>query len=185
MRGSLACRAVNKRIQLPALLAVAAMGVVGCGGSEATKTADIPAAAAPAAPPAPKPSTNLKDTKSKPVVPAQKGAPPKKLVVKDIVVGKGRAAKKGDNLSMQYVGVLFKGGEQFDASWDNGSPFDFTLGQHKVIQGWDKGLVGIKAGGRRELIIPPNLAYKAQGQPPTIPPNATLVFIVDALKVGK
>jgi FKBP-type peptidyl-prolyl cis-trans isomerase len=176
---------VIKRNHLPVLLAGAAMAVAGCGGSEATKTADIPAADAPAPPPPPKASTNLKDTKSKPVVPKQTGAPPKKLVVKDIVVGKGPAAKKGDNLSMQYVGVLFNGGEQFDASWDNGSPFDFQLGKGNVIPGWDKGLVGIKAGGRRELIIPAKLAYGAQGQPPTIPPNAALVFIVDALKVGK
>jgi peptidylprolyl isomerase len=175
---------VIQRTQISALLVAAAIGVAGCGGSSATKTADIPAADAPPAPPAPKASTNLKDTKSKPVVPAQTGAPPKKLVVKDIVVGKGRAAKKGDNLSMQYVGVLFKGGEQFDASWDNGSPFDFTLGQGKVIPGWDKGLVGIKPGGRRELIIPAKLGYGAQGQPPTIPPNAALVFIVDALSVS-
>src|SRR4051794_14148724 len=173
-----------KRTHLTAVLAGAAIAVTGCGGSEPTKTAQIPAGAAPAAPPAPKASTNLKDTKSKPVVPAQKGPPPKKLVVKDIVVGKGKAAKKGDKLSMQYVGVLYKGGEQFDASWDNGSPFGFTLGQGMVIAGWDKGLIGIKPGGRRLLIIPPNLAYKAQGQPPTIPPNATLVFIVDALSVS-
>jgi peptidylprolyl isomerase len=175
---------VIKRTHLTALLAAIAIAVAGCGGSSATKTAEIPAGAAPAPPPAPKASTNLKDTKSKPVVPKQTGAPPKKLVVKDIVVGKGKAAKKGDKLSMQYVGVLFKGGEQFDASWDNGSPFDFTLGQGNVIKGWDKGLVGIKPGGRRELIIPPNLAYGAQGQPPTIPPNSPLVFIVDALSVS-
>jgi FKBP-type peptidyl-prolyl cis-trans isomerase len=174
-----------QRTHLTALLAGAAIAVAGCGSSEPTKTAAIPAGPAPAAPPAPKASTNLKDTKSKPVVPKQTGAPPKKLVVKDIVVGKGPAAKKGSKLSMQYVGVLFQGGEQFDASWDNGSPFDFTLGQGNVIKGWDQGLIGIKAGGRRELIIPPKLAYGATGQPPTIPPNAALVFIVDALKVGK
>jgi peptidylprolyl isomerase len=175
---------VIKRTHLTALLAGAAIAVAGCGSSEPTKTAEIPAGTAPAPPPPPKASTNLKDTKSKPVVPAQKGPPPKKLVVKDIVVGKGKPAKKGDKLSMQYVGVLYKGGEQFDASWDNGSPFDFTLGQGMVIAGWDKGLIGIKPGGRRLLIIPPNLAYKAQGQAPTIPPNATLVFIVDALSVS-
>ena len=173
-----------ERTHLSALFVAAAIAVAGCGGDEATKTAEIPAGPAPAAPPAPKASTNLKDTKSKPVVPKQTGAPPKKLVVKDIVVGKGRAAKKGDKLSMQYVGVLFDGGEQFDASWDNGSPFDFELGQGNVIKGWDKGLVGIKPGGRRELIIPAKLGYGKQGQPPTIPPNAALVFIVDALKVS-
>ena len=159
--------------------------MAGCGGGDdTTKTADIPAADAPPAPPPPKPSTDLKDTKTKPVVPKQTGSPPKKLVVKDIVKGKGRAAKKGDNLSMQYVGVLFTDGSEFDSSWDRGSPFNFVLGKGNVIKGWDQGLVGIKPGGRRELIIPAKLAYGAQGQPPAIPPNATLVFIVDALKVG-
>ncbi|MEA2469380.1 MAG: hypothetical protein QOE38_378 [Thermoleophilaceae bacterium] len=173
-----------KRTYLPALLVTAAVAVAGCGGSGTTTTAAIPAGPAPTAPPPPKASTNLQDTKSKPVVPKPTGAAPTKLVVKDIVVGKGKAAKKGDMLSMQYVGVLFNGGQQFDASWDNGSPFDFQLGQGKVIPGWDKGLVGIKPGGRRELIIPGKLAYGAQGQPPTIPPNAALVFIVDALSVS-
>jgi FKBP-type peptidyl-prolyl cis-trans isomerase len=106
-------------------------------------------------------------------------------VVKDIVTGKGRPAKKGAQLSMQYVGVTYADGKQFDASWDNGQPFKFQLGKGSVIKGWDQGLVGIKPGGRRELIIPPKLGYGAQGQPPSIPPNATLVFIVDALSVGK
>jgi peptidylprolyl isomerase len=165
---------------------VAAIAVAGCGGDDSSTTADIPAGAAPAAKPVttPQASTNLKDTKSKPQVPPQKGAPPKKLVVKDIVVGKGRAAKKGDKLSMQYVGVLYDDGSEFDSSWDSGQPFEFTLGQGMVIKGWDQGLVGIKPGGRRQLTIPANLAYGAQGQPPTIPPNAALVFIVDALKVS-
>ena len=172
------------RYALAVCAAAGAIAVAGCGGSDATKTADIPAAPAESAPPPPKASTNLKDTKSKPAVPKQTGAPPKKLVVKDIVVGKGRAAKKGDNLSMQYVGVLFKGGTEFDNSWDKGSPFEFTLGKGMVIKGWDQGLVGIKPGGRRELIIPAKLAYGAQGQPPAIPGNAALVFIVDALKVS-
>ena len=172
------------RYAIAACAAAGAIAITGCGGNDATKTADIPAAPAASAPPPPQASTNLKDTKSKPVVPKQTGAPPKKLVVKDIVKGKGRAAKKGDKLSMQYVGVLFKGGTEFDSSWDKGQPFEFTLGKGMVIKGWDQGLVGIKPGGRRELIIPAKLAYGAQGQPPSIPGNAALVFIVDALKVS-
>jgi peptidylprolyl isomerase len=177
---------VNKRIHLPAVLAAAAIAVAGCGGGggKAT-TADIPAGPAPTTPPPPQPSTNLKDTKTKPAIPKPTGSPPKKLVVKDIVAGKGKAAKKGDQLSMQYVGVTFADGKEFDSSWDSGSPFKFQLGQGSVIKGWDQGLVGIKPGGRRELIIPSNLAYGAQGRPPSIPPNAALVFIVDALSVGK
>jgi FKBP-type peptidyl-prolyl cis-trans isomerase len=170
------------------LLGSAAMAVAGCGGGggKAT-TADIPAGPGPAAttPATPKASTNLKDTKVKPAVPKQKGPPPKKLVVKDIVVGKGRPAKKGDRLTMQYVGVTYADGNEFDSSWDRGQPFKFQLGQGSVIKGWDQGLVGIKPGGRRELIIPAKLGYGATGQPPSIPPNAALVFIVDAQSVGK
>src|SRR2546421_186771 len=99
--------------------------------------------------------------------------------------GGGKAAKKGDQLSMQYVGVTFADGKEFDSSWNSGSPFQFQLGKGSVIKGWDQGLVGIKPGGRRELIIPAKLAYGARGRPPSIPPNAALVFIVDALSVGK
>lgn len=176
-----------KRTHLAALLAVTAIAVAGCGGSDSSTTADIPAGPGPAAPPppqAPKPSTDIKDTKSKPTIPKPTGKPPTKLVVRDIVKGKGRAAKKGDNLSMQYVGVTFDDGQEFDASWDKGTPFEFQLGKGMVIKGWDQGLVGIKPGGRRELIIPAKLGYGAQGQPPSIPPNAALVFIVDAVKVS-
>jgi FKBP-type peptidyl-prolyl cis-trans isomerase len=168
------------------LLGSAAIALAGCGGGGGSATtADIPAAASPTTPAAPKASTNLKDTKTKPAIPKPSGAPPKKLVMKDIVVGKGRAAKKGDQLSMQYVGVTFADGKEFDSSWDSGQPFKFQLGKGSVIKGWDQGLVGIKPGGRRELIIPSQLAYGATGQPPSIPPNAALVFIVDALSVGK
>ncbi len=98
----------------------------------------------------------------------------------DVVDGKGRAAKAGDNLVVHYVGVLYKTGKQFDASWDGGRPFPFTLGQGAVIPGWDQGLQGMKVGGRRLLIIPPDLAYGAQGQG-SIGPNETLVFVVDLL----
>jgi peptidylprolyl isomerase len=174
---------VIKRTYLTALLATAAIAVAGCGSSTST-TAEIPAGPAPSAPPAPKASTNLKDTKTKPSIPTPTGKPPTKLVVKDIVQGKGRAAKKGDQLSVQYVGVTFSTGQEFDASWDRGSPLPVQLGKGMVIKGWDQGLVGIKPGGRRELIIPANLAYGAQGQPPTIGPNEPLVFIVDALSVS-
>ncbi|MEA2442680.1 MAG: peptidylprolyl isomerase [Thermoleophilaceae bacterium] len=170
---------------VPILFAVAVLAFAGCGGDDKGTTADIPAGPAPSAPPPPKASSNLKDTKSKPTIAKPKGSPPKKLVVRDIVKGKGRAAKKGDQLSMQYVGVTFDDGQEFDSSWDSGSPIDFKLGTGGVIEGWDRGVVGIKPGGRRELIIPSKLAYGAQGRPPSIPPNAALVFIVDALSVGK
>jgi peptidylprolyl isomerase len=77
--------------------------------------------------------------------------------------------------------VLYNGGKEFDASWKRNQTFPFTLGQGSVIKGWDQGLVGMKVGGRRELIIPPALAYGAAGSPPTIPGNSTLIFVVDLL----
>ena len=120
------------------------------------------------------------DLSSKPEVPRLSGKEPTKLVSEDIVKGTGRAAKAGDNIVVHYVGVLYKDGEQFDASWDSGSPFNFTLGQGMVIPGWDQGLEGMKVGGRRILVIPSDLAYGDQGQG-SIPPGATLVFVVDML----
>jgi peptidylprolyl isomerase len=86
-------------------------------------------------------------------------------------------------VTVQYVGIAWSTKTQFDASWDNGSPFPFTLGQGEVIQGWDQGVAGMKVGGRRLLIIPPSLGYGAQGAGGAIGPNETLVFVVDLLKV--
>lgn len=125
-----------------------------------------------------------KDTKVKPVIDKPTGSPPKRLVKEDVVKGKGPAAKAGDNVTVQYVGVNFSTGEQFDASWDRGEPFTFQLGQGAVIKGWDKGVVGMKAGGRRQLTIPPELGYGAQGTPDgSIPPNETIVFVVDLVSI--
>lgn len=117
----------------------------------------------------------------KPVVAKGTGAAPKTLVIHDLIVGKGPAAKAGQSLTVQYVGVLFKTGAQFDASWDHGQPFSFTLGQGSVIPGWDRGLVGMHVGGRRQLVIPAALGYGASGSPPTIPPNAALIFDIDLI----
>ena len=91
------------------------------------------------------------------------GPPPKTLQIDDITEGDGAEAKAGDTLTMQYVGVNYSNGKQFDASWDNGQPFTFQLGAGSVIPGWDQGIQGMKVGGRRELIIPPDLGYGAQG----------------------
>jgi FKBP-type peptidyl-prolyl cis-trans isomerase len=108
------------------------------------------------------------------------GPAPSTLQVKDIIKGKGPAAKPGDQLSVQYVGVLYKNGKEFDSSWSrNAQPFAFQLGAGQVIPGWDKGVKGMRVGGRRELIIPARLAYGPQGQPPTIPPDAPLLFVID------
>jgi peptidylprolyl isomerase len=122
--------------------------------------------------------------KTKPKVTVPKGAPPKKLEVRDIEAGTGAEAKAGDEVTVQYVGVNYKTGKEFDASWDRGEPFIFQLGAGMVIPGWDQGVEGMKVGGRRELIIPPELAYGPQGQPPEIGPNETLIFVIDLLEVG-
>lgn len=123
------------------------------------------------------------DTSVKPDVPAQSGPPPSGLESTDVVDGDGDIAETGDTVTVQYVGVDYETGEQFDASWDNGQPFTFKLGSGQVIPGWDQGVTGMKVGGRRELIVPPDLAYGAQGSPPAIGPNATLVFVIDLLDV--
>jgi peptidylprolyl isomerase len=119
----------------------------------------------------------------KPKIEVPDTPPPKTLVVKDLKTGEGDAAKAGDQISVQYVGVDYETGKEFDASYDRGQPFDLQLGAGSVIPGWDKGIVGMKVGGRRELTIPPDLAYGAQGQPPSIGPNATLIFVIDLVSI--
>jgi peptidylprolyl isomerase len=126
---------------------------------------------------------DLTDTSVKPVIDKPSGTPPRRLVTEDIVKGKGPRAKPGDTVIVNYVGVSFSTGEEFDASWDTGQPFPVQLGAGNVIEGWEKGLVGIREGGRRELIIPPEQAYGAKGAPPSIGPNETLVFVIDALAI--
>ena len=120
----------------------------------------------------------------KPEIAKPKGDPPKRLVKKDLKKGKGAAAKSGDTLTVHYVGVSWSTGEEFDASWNGGEPFTFQLGQGAVIPGWDEGLVGMRAGGQRRLEIPPDMAYGAEGSPPSIGPNETLVFVVDLVSIG-
>jgi peptidylprolyl isomerase len=116
-----------------------------------------------------------------PTVKPPSGPPPTKLVVKDLIKGTGAVAKAGDSVTVNYVGVLYKSGKVFNASWEAKRPFPFVLGEGQVIPGWDKGVVGMRVGGRRELIIPAAEAYGKEGRPPSIPPNSALVFVVDLL----
>ena len=109
---------------------------------------------------------------------------PFELRVEDVVVGDGDEATKGKKVSVHYVGVAFSSGEEFDASWDRGRPFEFKLGKGQVIPGWDAGVQGMKVGGRRKLTIPSAMAYGARGAGSAIKPHEPLVFVVDLLSVG-
>lgn len=166
------------------VLAVLGAAAAGCGSDEQDGSASTPTAASAPTATAPAATGAETGTTTKPKVVVPKGPPPKKLVIKDLKQGSGQAAKAGDTVSVQYVGVNYADGKQFDASWDRGQPFSFQLGAGMVIRGWDQGVAGMKPGGRRELIIPPDLAYGAQGAPPDIPPNATLVFVIDLVSIA-
>ncbi len=104
------------------------------------------------------------------------------LKIEDLKVGTGEEAKTGNNVSVHYVGTLTNG-QKFDSSRDRNEPFEFQLGAGMVIQGWDKGVVGMKVGGLRKLTIPPEMGYGKMGYPPVIPPNSTLVFEVELVGV--
>jgi peptidylprolyl isomerase len=180
-----------------AVLGLAAL-VAGCGSSGSSTitvgnesdTSSVPHVAGEktTSTPSSTPSTTAKTPTSgplatKPKVTVPTGAPPSKLETKEIVKGTGPEAKAGQSVTVNYVGVLYHGGKEFDSSWKRSEPFTFTLGKGQVIKGWDQGVAGMKVGGRRELIIPAELAYGKAGSPPTIPPNAPLVFVVDLLGV--
>lgn len=120
----------------------------------------------------------------KPGVDPVDGAPPADLVVEDISVGDGEEATPGHTVTVHYVGVSHSSGEEFDASWSRGKPFSFPLGGGRVIAGWDRGVAGMKVGGRRKLVIPPHLGYGDRGAGGAIKPGETLVFVVDLLGVS-
>jgi len=122
-------------------------------------------------------------SKTKPSVTIPAEAPPSELVKTDLEVGSGDEAVKGKNVSVHYVGVAWSNGQEFDASWNCGEAFDFRLGAGQVIQGWDDGVAGMKVGGRRQLIIPPDMGYGSRGAGGVIKGGETLVFVVDLLNV--
>ena len=110
-------------------------------------------------------------------------APPDELQVTDLVEGDGEEATPGQTVSVHYVGVAHSTGEEFDASWNRGAPFRFPLGAGRVIGGWDKGVAGMKVGGRRKLVIPPHLGYGDRGAGGVIKPGETLIFVCDLVEV--
>jgi peptidylprolyl isomerase len=173
---------------LAALAAIAP--IAGCGSSKPSigvgvesDTSSVPhAPSEKASPTSTTPSTPASGPlATKPVVAPPKGAAPSKLVVKDLIKGTGPEAKLGESVTVNYVGLLYKGGAEFDSSWKRNEPATFPLEQGKLIAGWTEGIPGMRVGGRRELIVPAELAYGKRGSPPTIPPNAPLVFVVDLL----
>jgi peptidylprolyl isomerase len=115
----------------------------------------------------------------KPEIDFPGGEPPAELEITDIWEGDGPVASAGDRVTVHYVGVAHSTGEQFDASWDRGEPLSFQLGAGQVIAGWDQGVEGMKVGGRRQLIIPPGLAYGDRGAGNAIAPGETLIFVCD------
>ena len=122
-------------------------------------------------------------TLERPQIEKPEGDVPFELVVDDITVGDGDEATRGRKVSVHYVGVAFSSGEEFDASWKRGQPFEFKLGAGQVIPGWDAGVEGMKVGGRRKLTIPSAMAYGARGAGGAIKPHEPLVFVVDLLSV--
>jgi len=179
------------------------LGLAACGGSGTAAgvvTAPSGGATVEAASAATSTSTTTSTTSAsvstptsgplskEPKITLPSGPAPKTLKAIDLIKGTGTTAASGDEVSVNYVGELYKGGKIFDSSWKDtpGKAFGpFELGVGAVIKGWDEGLVGMKVGGRRELIIPPSLAYGKTGSKPTVPANATLIFVVDLLKVSK
>ena len=109
---------------------------------------------------------------------------PADLVIIDVTEGDGAEATSGSTVSVHYVGVAHSTGEEFDASYNRGTPLQFRIGVGQVIQGWDEGVEGMKVGGRRQLVIPPHLGYGDRGAGGVIKPGETLIFVVDLLEVS-
>jgi peptidylprolyl isomerase len=170
---------------MPIVAVSAVLVVAGCGsggssssteGTDEKATAEKPggAAAKPANP-------DLGRTKPKIKIP--NGPPPKHLELQELIKGTGEKAGYGDEATFQYVVVLYKARKQLAASWDRGKPFTMPVGMHEQIAGLEHGVYGMRVGGRRRVTIPPRLAYGAEGSTPNIPPNETLIFVIDMVAV--
>jgi peptidylprolyl isomerase len=172
-------------ILIISLCAVLALAIAGCGGDsdDSTSAGSTSEAAATEKSESSATPSGSQDLNKKPQVTVPSGPAPKQLEEVDLVEGDGAEAKSGDEVTVQYVGVGYDSGEEFDTSWGR-EPFTFPLGGREVIAGWEQGVAGMKAGGRRELVIPPNLAYGPTGSPPVIGPNEPLIFVVDLVSVS-
>ena len=160
---------------LIAMVVVAAVLIGRSGGGDSTKEGSCQMPPGPVA---------TSEKKTKPTVEVPDCAPPETLVINELERGTRQGSEVRRQSLVQYVGVDFESDEEFDSSWSRNEPFPFTLGNSEVIPGWDQGVEGMKVGGRRELVIPPDLAYGEAGSPPSIGPNETLVFVIDLLEVS-
>ena len=193
----------SPRTRLLAASAVIALAVTACGGSvgdggdggddiaaPAPSAQPSPSAVSPAACPitateVPPPPGATTDLQTKPVVAPSTAPPPTELQYADVVKGSGAEAVNGSRVEVKYVGAFYETGQEFDASWKGGptKTIPFGICQSGVIPGFAVGPTGMKVGGRRVITIPARLGYGAKGSPPTIPAGATLVFVVDLVKV--
>lgn len=165
----------------------AALLFAGCGDDD--NSSDATTAAAAATTGAATTTTDLPDAPirnpfRRPVQPAHPGARVDQLIVRDVKVGDGDTLQAGDTAIADYYGTIYQTGRKFDASWDRGEPLEIRIDNGGVIPGWWQGLPGMRVGGRRTLVIPPELGYGAQAQQ-GIPANSTLFFTVDLLGIRK
>jgi FKBP-type peptidyl-prolyl cis-trans isomerase len=168
-----------RRLPLSVLLRVTAVtGALALAAPACSRSVDEPAPSDFK----PSPATSGSAAPTSSSAPGTAAPPATKLEIKDDKLGAGREAKTGDTVSVHYTGTLMNG-TKFDSSRDRNKPFDFKLGAGNVIKGWDQGVVGMKVGGKRTLVIPSDLAYGDRGSPPTIPPKSTLKFDIELLEV--
>jgi peptidylprolyl isomerase len=170
-----------------ALALAAVLAVAGCGSNSSTAEPQAPpTSAATTPPPDPGPVKvtvqNAQDLNKRPFITVNRGALPTQLQTTDLIVGTGRTAVPTDTVTVQYVGAIARNGQEFDASWDKGQPATFPLDQ--VIPGFRDGIAGMKVGGRRQIIMPPDQAYGSQGSGSAIGPDETLIFVVDLISIA-
>ena len=160
---------------IPALVLCAGL-LAACGGGHSSSASPVGSSGGttPAV-------SNAADLHLAPAIGAGSGTAPASLVTRDLVIGTGATAAATDTVVVQYVGANYADGKNFDSSWERGQPATFPLAG--VVPGFAQGIVGMKAGGRREIVIPPSLGYGAAGSPPAVSPNETLVFVVDLLSI--
>jgi FKBP-type peptidyl-prolyl cis-trans isomerase len=178
------------RLLRPLLAITLAGTLAACGGDSDTATSADASPTALTCPieatEVPAPAGATTDLSTKPVIAPSKGPAPKELQYSDIVVGDGEEAKTGDQVQVKYVGAFYETGKEFDSSWSRSADetLPFGICRQGVVPGFAVGPTGMKVGGRRQIVLPPEFGYGAEGQPPTIPGGSTLVFVVDLVEVG-